>query len=143
MSVTLDPTGDGRIAVLHGVDTDAALRHLGRTLVDGAAFDGYRGIVIDLGGSRPTPATVTLLDDAGSAFLRHRRVIATVASSAEVPFAIARVRRWLDRFDRSATPPVPVVVVVRELAAVFGVAGAGVTMARTVMIRLVRGRFRP
>jgi hypothetical protein len=142
MSVRLESSSDGRVAVLHGVDTDAALRHLSRSLVAGCAFSDVRGLVIDLGGMALSPATADLLRDASRVRLQDHQVIATAASPAEVPSATAHARRWLDRFDGSGAEG-STTAIVRDVAAMRGLFEAGAGFARALVIRLMRIALKP
>lgn len=142
MSVTLDTTSDGRVAVLHGLDTEAALSHLGRSLLHGAAFDDYRGLVIDLGGHQPSPPTADLLAHAGRERLRHHQVVTTVTTRREVPGAIDRTRRWIDRYDQPGNGGVAAVVA-RDASSLRSVVEAGVSIVSSLPIRLLRSRLTP
>ena len=138
MNVRVEGTRDGRVAGLRGVDSDAALHHLAHSLSVGVAFGGRRGLVIDLGGCQPAPETAELLRAAGQAGLRRRQVVTAAANSREVPAAVWRVRRGIDRVDHSGTG-VPSMVV-RDLSAVLGVADAGASIARGLIVALVSRR---
>lgn len=50
MTPRLDVVDARDVAVQHGIDNEAALAHLCRSLVTGSVFDAYRALVIDLGG---------------------------------------------------------------------------------------------
>lgn len=103
MSVRVEPTSDGRVGVLRGLDSDVALHHLAHSLLVGVAFADRRGLVIDLGGCRPSAETTDLLRDATHARLRRHQVVTAVPDAREVAREVSRVRRWLDRVDHSGT----------------------------------------
>ena len=128
MSVTYETTSDGRVAVLHGVDTDAALRHLARSLVVGVAFGDCRGLVIDLGGRQPSAVTVDLLGEAGRARLRRQQVVTAAADAREVRDAVLRVREWMERADQSSTGVSALIA--QNFSAVRSVVEAGISVAR-------------
>lgn len=133
MSVTLDRSADGRIAVLRGIDTEPALRHVAQDLLGDCAFGDLLGLVIDLGGSQPSDGTADLLHDASRARLRQHQVI-TWAAGPAVPEAVRRVRRSLDRFDQHGTPGLTALL--RDARCVFD---AGLSIATSTVFRLFRG----
>jgi len=135
MSVTLETTTDPRVAVLRGVDTDAALRHLGRSLLAGAAFSDRRILVIDLGGCEPSAPTADLLREASRVRLRGHQVIASAPTARDVPATVARARGWLDRFDGSG-PDLPAAVA-RDVASLRSLAGTGISIAAGALRRVV------
>jgi len=137
VNVAIETSRDGRVAVLRGVDTDAALVHLGQSLLSGAAFSTQRGLVIDLGGCEPMPATTELLREAGRARLRSHQVVTTVPDDADVRAAVRRVTAWIDRLDRcGADGWIPTVS--RNLSSLLGVVSAGASIAGAVTARVVR-----
>lgn len=142
MSVTLSRTADNRVAVLHGVDSDHALAYLADSLLDDSAFGQYRGLVIDLGGAKPSQATAQLLVEAGRVRLRQHQLVTTASSARDVAAAVARTRRWLARFDHPDTNRLTSVVV-RDLSSLRGVLDAGLSIGRGLVIRLLRRRLTP
>lgn len=136
MTVSLETTGDARVAVLHGVDTDTALQHLGQSLLAGTAFDDRRALVIDLGGCRPSDATAELLRRACQTRLRTHQVVTAATDARDVPAAVARARRWIDRFDRPGTGVA--IAVAREVSSVRSLVGTGISIAAAAVSRVVR-----
>ena len=137
MSVRVDTTADGRVAVLRGLDSDVALHHLARSLLVGVAFADRRGLVIDLGGCQPSPETADLLRDAGEVRLRRHQVVTAAADARDVPRAVSRVRRWLDRVDHSGTDIAAVAK--GDLASLRSIVEAGISIARSLIVHLVSG----
>lgn len=126
MTICLDRPGQPDVAVLHGVDTDAALLHLCRSLVTGSAFDVYRALVIDLGGREPSAEAVAALDAAATARLRRHQFLTAAADSTEAAGALRRAATWLRHADVStrAGRPTSALRCYAELAS--GVAETGV-----------------
>jgi hypothetical protein len=142
VSVRIETTADGRIAVIRGVDTDNALRWLGQSLLVGSAFAGRRGLVIDLGGCQPSLATAEVLGNAGSARLRQHQVVTTAATASGVADAVDRTRRWLDRFDHPNRQNVTAGVV-REMSWLRSLVDAGVAIVSASVSGLARRYPKP
>lgn len=100
MTITLEHQ-PGNVAVLRGVSSKSALAHLGRCLAHGAPFDGYRGLVVDLGGvTTADPALAAVLDAASSACLRRRQVVAFAADGGDIANRLRAVRAILQLLER-------------------------------------------
>jgi hypothetical protein len=100
MTVTLDVTPTGDVAVLHGLDSEAALAHLCRSLVTGSVFDTYPALVIDVGDSEPDQAVAGDLRRAVEACLHRHQWLAVVHSSADVAGAVRQARQWRRLVER-------------------------------------------
>ena len=97
MTVTLDVArsgGSGDVAVLHGVDSEAALAHLCRSLITGSVFDTYDALVIDVGDTNSDRSLAGDLRRAAEACLHRHQWLAVVHSSADVAGAVAQARQW-------------------------------------------------
>lgn len=100
MTVTLEHSRTGDVAVLHGIDTDAALAHLCRSLVTGSVFDTYRALVVDLDGLEELPDdSRRALAEASDACLQRRQWLGTASGPATIVPAIRRARQWLRLAD--------------------------------------------
>lgn len=135
MSVRIESTTDDRISVLRGLDSDAALRHLAHSLIVGVPFGDRRGLVIDLGGCQPSTETADLLRAASQERLRHHQVVTAAADARELPRVVSRTRHWMDRVDRSGTDIVAAVK--GDLSSLCGLVEAGLSIARSLMVRLL------
>ena len=100
MTVTLDVARAGDVAVLHGVDSEAALAHLCRSLITGSVFDTYPALVIDVGDTEPGRSLAGDLRRAAEACLHRHQWLAVVHSSADVAGAIAQARQWRKLVER-------------------------------------------
>ena len=100
MTVTLDVAPAGDVAVLHGVDSEAALAHLCRSLITWSVFDTYSALVIDVGEAEPEPSVAGELRAAVDACLHRHQWLAVVHSSADVAGAIAQARQWRRLVER-------------------------------------------
>lgn len=138
MTVSLEHTRTGDVAVLHGVDTDAALAHLCRSLVTGSVFDTYRALVVDLGGLTELPEDVRrALDEASEACLHRRQYLGTVSDPGGIVPAIRQAREWLRLADGQPTSTVRVVVSAALLPAraALALAAAAADTVRQVLPR--------
>lgn len=102
MTVFLDVAAQGDVAVLRGVDEEAALLHLCRSLVTGSVFDVYRALVIDLQGSEMSPAAADAIQEATDACLRRRQWLVATSSALDAAAAVTQARKWLSLVDRPA-----------------------------------------
>jgi len=101
MTVTLDIAPAGDVAVLHGLDSEAALAHLFRSLVTGSVFDTYPVLVVDVEGADTEQAPVAdELRQATEACLHRHQWLAVVHSSADVAGAVAQARQWRRLVER-------------------------------------------
>lgn len=100
MTVTLDVTPAGDVAVLHGLDSEAALAHLCRSLITGSVFDTYPALVIDVGDAEPDRPLAGDLRRAANACLHRHQWLAVVHSSADVVGAVAQARQWRKLVER-------------------------------------------
>jgi hypothetical protein len=100
MTVTLDVTRSGDVAVLHGLDTEAALAHLCRSLITGSVFDTYPALVIDVGDTESDRPVAGDLHLAAEACLHRHQWLAVVHSSADVAAAVAQARQWRRLVER-------------------------------------------
>ena len=101
MTVTLDVAPSGEVAVLHGLDSEAAIAHLCRSLVTGSVFDTYPVLVLDLDGAPPDTEPSSALARATEACLRRHQWLAVVHSSADVAGAVRQARQWLRLVERN------------------------------------------
>lgn len=99
MSITLEHA-PGNVAVLRGLRTSSALVHLSRSLSNGVLFDGYRGLVVDLGGAVTDGELAAAMDAATAACLRRRQVVAFATGEREVGSRLRAVRGILRLLDR-------------------------------------------
>ena len=106
MTVTLDVEQTGDVAVLRGVDNEAALAHLCRAVVTGSAFDVYRALVVDLDGSEEAAlAAAEQVQEARAARNERRQWFAVSASPDDLAAEIARARQWLRLVDSRRDNP--------------------------------------
>ena len=110
MTVTLDVAPTGDVAVLHGVDSDAALAHLCRSLITGSVFDTYPVLVVDLTTAEALPAEEAAVPKATEACLHRHQWFAVVHSSADVASAVAQARQWRRLLERERALDVAVFV---------------------------------
>jgi hypothetical protein len=96
MTVALRISNHGDVAVLSGVDSEPALTHLARSLVNGDVFADYPALVIDLRTLGELPRRVVdELADAQEACLHRHQLLAVVRPDQTVPIVIGEARRWL------------------------------------------------
>jgi hypothetical protein len=96
MTVALRVTNHGDVAVLSGVDSEPALTHLTRSLVNGDVFAEYPALVIDLRTLGELPRRVVdELAEAQRACLHRHQWLSVVRPDETVPFVIGEARRWL------------------------------------------------
>lgn len=100
MTVTLDVAPAGDVAVLHGLDSEAALAHLCRSLITGSVFDTYPALVLDIGDTEPDRPLATELHKAAEACLHRHQWLAVAHSSADVAGAVAQARQWRKLVER-------------------------------------------
>lgn len=86
--------------MLHGLDSEAALAHLCRSLITGSVFDTYPALVIDVGDAEPGPRLAGDLRDAAEACLHRHQWMAIVHSSADVAGAVRQARQWRRLIER-------------------------------------------
>jgi hypothetical protein len=142
MTVALRVARHGDVAVISGVDTEPALLHLARSLVDGDAFADYPALLIDLRGvAELSGRIVDELAAAQTARLHRHQWLSVVRPDQTVPVVVAEARRWLSLVGEApAHPRVAAVTaparVVRDSMA-FAVR-LGVAAARWPVRRLLR-----
>lgn len=140
MTVSLDVTPAGDIAVLRGVDSEAALAHLCRSLVTGSVFDVYRALVIDLDGRDQLDAeAVYALASASDALRRRRRWLGIAERHGDVAPAVAQARQWLRLVDGDRAIVAAVRVARSQLAFAVGTTAAAVEVASSIVRRVLPG----
>jgi hypothetical protein len=100
MTIHLDRSDEHDIAVLHGIDTDAAILHLCRSLVTGSVFDVYRALVVDLGGREPSEEAADALATAATARLGRQQLFTAATDAEAAARAVRGAGAWL-RFNDS------------------------------------------
>lgn len=106
MTVSLDVNPRSDVAVLHGVDTEAALAHLCRAVVTGSAFDVYRALVVDLDGCTELSDDVTNeLARAGTVRQQRGQWFDVAESDDDLEGAVARAKQWLRLVDDERPNP--------------------------------------
>jgi hypothetical protein len=140
MTVHLDTAAPGDVAVLRGLDTDAAVIHLCRSLALGTAFDVYRGLVIDLGGRALSAEATCALEQAAAARLRRRQLVSAATDSADAAGEVRRLGAWLRRTDPGPANSLSLLRSYAGMSRSLAEAGvrAGASCARSVTVRAGR-----
>lgn len=131
MTVSLDVNPRSDVAVLHGVDTEAALAHLCRAVVTGSAFDVYRALVVDLDGATGISDDVaTELAQAGAARRERGQWFDVADTDDDVDGAVARAKQWLRLVDDERPNPL---IALASLPVRLGIAPLRWVLRRTVV----------
>jgi hypothetical protein len=128
MPVSLTRSGAGDVAVI-GLDREASIRFLCRSLTDGVAFIGYPAVLIDLRHTGPLrPQTRQAIADTAQVCLTRRQLVAVVEPGEHVRHAVARARQGRRLLRRPTAVPTRTVRVAAAVLTALA-RGAG-TMAR-------------
>jgi len=134
--IRLDVDRAGEIAVIHGVDTDQALAHLGHSLTTGSVFTDYRALVVDLGGHVEVSAeTAQALQDAAHACQGRHQLLEVAAQTADVGRAVRDARRWFRIVDGRQVTGTAGAVVVTVLSTVAAAAAESLRLVRSTLRR--------
>lgn len=122
MSVALTVSRSGDVAVISGVDTDAALTVLCHSVMTGAAFDAYPALLVDLRQVPAlSPAVRSALDQASRAAMRRHQWLGTVPAGQRPAAAVVRARQGLrlvyGHRSTAARPVRDLLATVREIVA--------------------------